>query len=88
VAGNLAKRGWGKSGELKVDSGGAGAASEGCGELNLKKADLASWQRGMYYMAGTVTNNCPSAFMTDESLGRSRLAGPDVTFPLGSNVEP
>jgi hypothetical protein len=40
------------------------------------------------YLAGTLTINWPCAFVSIRSVGKSRRAGPSVTWPVGSNVEP
>ncbi len=47
-----------------------------------------SGQANICHVAGTITSNCPLSFADVASTGKSRLAGPWVTWPLGSNVEP
>jgi hypothetical protein len=40
------------------------------------------------HAAGTVTIRSPATLILNGNTGRSRLAGPWVTFPSGANVEP
>jgi len=50
--------------------------------------DSLSLETGRRSMAETVTDQCPASFTCTGSTGRLRVAGPRITLPPGSKVEP